>query len=419
MSNIAAGLTSQAESDLVQNLEDKQEEHKSSLAGVSASSKWKWMYNKQKAASPQNRLRSAVQVALQKSRDQKQGGAMNGGCASSGKQQEPTVKGIWESLQDENGESAPTERRRSRRRSIYQGLTTELQAETAKTELSMSLLNLQSLEVDLEEEDDTPSQSMSESTFFSNEEIPLLSGQPAPRRRRWSRGLYREVRLAKRIAWKLMKLSLHTLLSAYCVYLSIPLFLLAWMLSTYCHNPTLHFLPQMQQSVSWWLHLFGRQLLTLDAARALEWIVVDCLAQRTPAIRTAMGPLAALLTISSKGWPFLVSVWAFVDLCILHGDHPFVIKWIFEWTDLASYTASDDGGVGLLNTHEYLRLLYCMMLTGILVSIKRCWVTVRVGRRIYGTLVEIGRNQTNSFVSQPTSNRDSSSCFKISVCSAK
>jgi len=75
----------------------------------------------------------------------------------------------------------------------------------------------------------------------------------------------------------------------------------AWMLRRYCHNPTLHVLEGIETSVSWWLHFAGQQLLTLEASRAVQWLVIDFLAQRTPAIRTLTGPLVILLAISGKG----------------------------------------------------------------------------------------------------------------------
>lgn len=248
-----------------------------------------------------------------------------------------------------------------------------------------------------------------------NEEMPLLANQPIRQQRRWSRNLCREAQRMKRMMCKAMHHCQRALSSAFGLYAGMLMLTVAWILSQYCNNPTLHALPEVEISVSWWLHFAGRQLLIFEASRVLQWVVVHRLTERRPFTRTYLGPPVALLIISSKGWPFLVSAWSTIDMFLLYGDRSFVRRWVFAWTDFSSYAASGDGGMSVLCSDEYRRVLYCILLTGVVVSIKRCWVTIRVGSRVYGMSIISHENVAHILSSQPSSSRGSKRCFKIFV----
>jgi len=364
-------MDTEAELNVIRTLDSQREEHISSISGLSPAAKWKWLLQKHKEVTqketPQDRFRTAVQLALQRNRDQQQQLQQEASRDDSTPDQPEMAREILESMQEIAEEAQEEEP------PIFQTMPSVLFEENDRAMLNAV------------EEEDMSVLSMPDSLAYPDEQMPLLAGQPLRRRRRWSRLCYRNMMRMKRMLARTMKHCHQALLTAYGLYVAMTLFVLAWMLSRYCGNPVLHLLPYRQISISWWLHFAGRQLVVFETSRALQWALIYRLAERTPTIRALMGPLLALLAISSKGWPFLLSTWAWVDLCFLHGEHAFVKRWIFGWTDFASYTAPGNKWMSILCSEEYKRALYCMVLVGIVVSIKRCWVTVRVGKRIYGT----------------------------------
>jgi hypothetical protein len=169
--------------------------------------------------------------------------------------------------------------------------------------------------------------------------------------------------------------------SAFFTFAAIPLFIVAWILYYYVGNPELDFLPG-SATVSWWLDFFGRQLLTLELARVSQWIIVDILTLKTKATIELCGSLVTLLLIQSKGWPFLATSWACIDLCILHGDNKFPVHWLY-WTDIAIYSEANSGSY-IINAELYLRVLLCLVLAGVATSVKRTIVAVNFGRKMFG-----------------------------------
>jgi hypothetical protein len=170
--------------------------------------------------------------------------------------------------------------------------------------------------------------------------------------------------------------------SAYFLWLSLPLFATAWILYYYVGNPKLDFMPG-NATISWWTNFIGRHLITLELARATEWLVIDCFALGSRFTVRLFGPFLTLLAIQGKGWPFKIAAWGVWDLFLLHGNNTFQTHW-FYWTGWAIYSEGNSGSY-ILYSDLYLRVLLSMLMAGIAASVKRTVVAVYFGRRTFGT----------------------------------
>jgi hypothetical protein len=176
----------------------------------------------------------------------------------------------------------------------------------------------------------------------------------------------------------------HLVRSAYFLWMSLPLFAVAWVLYYYFGNPKLDFMPG-DATVSWWMDFIGRQLITLELARATEWLVIDCFALGSKFTVRLFGPFLTLLAIQGKGWPCKISAWGMWDLFLLHGDNTFQTHWLY-WTGLKIYSQANSGSY-VLSSDLYLRVLLCLLFAGVASSLKRTLVAVYFGRRTFGTFV--------------------------------
>ena len=114
-----------------------------------------------------------------------------------------------------------------------------------------------------------------------------------------------------------------------------------------------------QASVSWWLIFvcvrskviphrhklkfmtyvitfsFGqvRQTLTFSGAQLFQVIVVDFLCLSTRFSVNVLGSLFTLFIVQSKGWPFILFMWATFNFVVLFGTSRFVQHWLF-WQDI-------------------------------------------------------------------------------------
>lgn len=169
--------------------------------------------------------------------------------------------------------------------------------------------------------------------------------------------------------------------NSYTIRFSIPLTAVAWLLFYVFGNPDLDVLPDQNPSMAWWCNLAVRQIATLEMARILQYLVVDCLFVSTRSFKY-FGPLLTLIAIQAKGWPFMIFWWGLIDLAILHGDNEFQCNW-FYWTGYKIY--SIPGSHHVLNSPEYLQIVLCLIIAGALTVVKRVYVGIRFGRRQYKT----------------------------------
>ncbi len=76
-----------------------------------------------------------------------------------------------------------------------------------------------------------------------------------------------------------------------------------------------------------------RQTLTFSGAQLFQVIVVDFLCLSTRFSVNVLGSLFTLFIVQSKGWPFILCMWATFNFVVLFGTARFVQHWLF-WQDI-------------------------------------------------------------------------------------
>ena len=145
-------------------------------------------------------------------------------------------------------------------------------------------------------------------------------------------------------------------------------------------NPSFYFLPG-EATLAWWLNFFGRQCVTLELARFIQFIVIDCIMLRTRSAVPFLGPFLTLCCIQSRGWPFIVSTWGVLDLFLLHGNDKFQLHW-FYFTKIDYFMHLKSGNY-ILASGLYLRILLSVLIAGLACTIKRSLLAVMFGRRTF------------------------------------
>ncbi|KAG7353641.1 hypothetical protein IV203_002996 [Nitzschia inconspicua] len=164
------------------------------------------------------------------------------------------------------------------------------------------------------------------------------------------------------------------------LFVSLIFFTIAWILYYYCGNPPPpDFLPGTAR-LSWWCNFAGRQLLMFELARVWQFLFMDCFVLAFRFVPHFFGPWFTIYCIQSKGWPFVVFSWGLFDLLLLHGDNQFHQHW-FYWTGIQIYQSANSGS-WILDSENYLRILLCMLVAGILAALKRTIVSLYFGRRM-------------------------------------
>jgi hypothetical protein len=126
----------------------------------------------------------------------------------------------------------------------------------------------------------------------------------------------------------------------------------------------------------------GRHLLVFELARFCQFVMIDCLVLSSRFVSHSLGPWVTIFCIQSKGWPFVVASWGLWSVILLHGDHEFQLHWL-HFSGIAIYSSANSGSY-ILNSATYLRILLCMVLAGVLGTLKRTTVTLIFGRRMFG-----------------------------------
>ena len=140
-----------------------------------------------------------------------------------------------------------------------------------------------------------------------------------------------------------------------------------------------------QASLAWWGNFWARQIVTFEMARTLKFLLLDCIILGTwTGAATVLGPLVTLLCLQAKGWPFIVAVWGFLDCILIQGDNAFQNHWL-HWTGWQIYSMQAQSGLHIIASQEYLRVLLCMMVAGVLTALKRTALAISFGRRQYST----------------------------------
>ena len=136
-------------------------------------------------------------------------------------------------------------------------------------------------------------------------------------------------------------------------------------------------------SISWLLLFFARQIVTFTLSNATSLLVIDFLFLRTRWSVRVFGSTVALFVVQSKGFPFLISTWSIYNFMFLSGKHQIANHWLF-WQDLIAMCNKNNPSGGIPSSSMNYRILGSVLSVGILVSIKRVWVGLYLGRRSFG-----------------------------------
>jgi Mechanosensitive ion channel len=147
-----------------------------------------------------------------------------------------------------------------------------------------------------------------------------------------------------------------------------------------------------QASVSWWiLFICVRQALTFSLAQLLQVFVIDFLCLNTRFFKTLFGNLVTLLIAQSKGWPFIAFTWGLLDFALLHGQNKFASSWLF-WQDFFAVFNEVNPGGKVTSNEWNSRVLAIAVSVGVIVSIKRLWLGLFLGKK---TFVHYAEELTN------------------------
>ena len=120
----------------------------------------------------------------------------------------------------------------------------------------------------------------------------------------------------------------------------------------------------------------------LELSRFSQTVLIDGLLLTTKSITNALGPWLTVYCIQSKGWPFILTAWGFWDLVLLEGNSKFKEHW-FYFTGLNIYSEANSGTF-IIHSDYYLRILFCMIVAGIALSLKATLITLYFGRQMVG-----------------------------------
>jgi hypothetical protein len=161
---------------------------------------------------------------------------------------------------------------------------------------------------------------------------------------------------------------------SWIIWIGIPALIISWILFYLLGNPEWDFLPG-QVTLSWWLNFLGRQMVTLDAARLVQYLLLDLgilppLSSRRNRWHF-LGPGLRQFCRQAHGWPVVATFWALLDMIFLHGDDKFVQQWLY-WTGLRIYSLeAASSGSYILKSPLYLRFLIALLIAGLASSCKR------------------------------------------------
>mmetsp|Transcript_3675 Transcript_3675/g.7531 ORF Transcript_3675/g.7531 Transcript_3675/m.7531 type:complete len:894 (-) Transcript_3675:382-3063(-) len=223
-----------------------------------------------------------------------------------------------------------------------------------------------------------------EDESYPEEGLPLLSGTQILSERK-----LKARKLLEKNEWKIFMRMLNPTIIAQRLYhwfvhsaliVAIPLFIIAFVLFYVCGNPfTPDYIPGNVR-FSWWLDFIGRQLLMLELARFSQTVLIDRLLLTTKSVTNVLGPWLTVYCIQSKGWPFILTAWGFWDLVLLEGNSKFKEHW-FSFTGLKIYSEANSGTF-IIHSDYYLRILFCMIVAGIALSLKATLITIYFGRQM-------------------------------------
>ena len=213
-----------------------------------------------------------------------------------------------------------------------------------------------------------------------NENVTAIS-QCAPRRRRGKTS--KKMSEGREIFVEVYKLKQKTM-KIYFKYLILGIFfpvLLTSSLLFYVFDNPLVDDNVEYGSYSWWILFLGaRQVVTFLFAKAIEILIVDVFAIRTRIGNRLLGPFMTLMIVQARGWPFLITFWALVDLGMLFGHGRFARHWLY-WQNTIDML-NETNPSGLTNIHGiYSRILIAFIVAGIAAAVKRVLLATYFGKK--------------------------------------
>jgi hypothetical protein len=163
--------------------------------------------------------------------------------------------------------------------------------------------------------------------------------------------------------------------------LLVPIFCLAFILFYIAGNPG----NFRGASYSWWCLFAIRLGITLTLARITEFILIDYIALETSLSVRFIGRLLTLMLIQAKGWPILCVYWGIWNFSILHGSDPFAKHW-FYWCSgtFGIFDEEKNPSGGITWDRTYTVILATMIITGVVIMVKRLLVSLLLGKKKYG-----------------------------------
>mmetsp|Transcript_11377 Transcript_11377/g.17454 ORF Transcript_11377/g.17454 Transcript_11377/m.17454 type:complete len:883 (+) Transcript_11377:72-2720(+) len=135
-------------------------------------------------------------------------------------------------------------------------------------------------------------------------------------------------------------------------------------------------------TVSWFCLFVIRQIITLIAAVLIQHLVIDVMCLRLPCLQRLLGPLVILGIIQSKGWPFVVSIWAILDFLVLYGSEKWVKHWLY-WQNIWGLFNEENPAGYVTASKDYRNILLGLLFLGIAASLKRVVFGLMFGKKTF------------------------------------
>jgi formate hydrogenlyase subunit 3/multisubunit Na+/H+ antiporter MnhD subunit len=87
--------------------------------------------------------------------------------------------------------------------------------------------------------------------------------------------------------------------------------------------------------------------------------------------------------LQSRGWPFLLFVWGVIDFATLSGARPFFGHWLYWQSTVHLFNDRNPSG-NIVNSIWNHRILAIAVSVGTVVSMKRFWLGLYLGRQTFG-----------------------------------
>lgn len=138
-----------------------------------------------------------------------------------------------------------------------------------------------------------------------------------------------------------------------------------------------------QASISWMILFFGgRQVATFTMARMTMAFVIDFLCLRTALFVQMIGPMLTLSIVQSRGWVFVMFWWGVYNFAFNYGTNKFARHWLFFQDAVDLFNDVNPSG-GFTASEPYLKAICVMVVAGFIISLKRFWVGLVLGKQTF------------------------------------